>query len=135
MKAFCPLASLCQMSAGAVLASVRNLASDSRSAASASLRAVMSLAAPNHSTISPCSSRIGTAREWVQPSVPSTRRTRCSRSKTRRSRMAEPIASMTRGWSSGSMYASSHEPLGRSVSSMNPCPSRWRISDQSGLIR
>lgn len=42
----------------------------------------MSLAAPNHSTTRPCSSRMGTARDSVQPIEPSGLRTRCSRWKT-----------------------------------------------------
>lgn len=60
-------------------------------------RAVTSLTAPNHSMISPLACRSGMARDDTQPRLPSTRRTRCSRSKSLLARMACSIASMTRG--------------------------------------
>ena len=50
--------------------------------ASAFLRAVTSLAAPNHSVMLPFPSNSGTARDSVHPCVPSARRTRCSSSNT-----------------------------------------------------
>ena len=73
--------------------SLRRLASFNLS--SASRRIVMSLAAPIHSKILPCSSRIGTALETVQPQLPSARMTRCSSSNTVLLRIASSIVACT----------------------------------------
>jgi hypothetical protein len=109
--------------------------SSSRSFSSAILRSVTSLAAPIHSSISPSSRNIGTARDRNQPGLPSTRRTRCSSSKMDLLRIASSMAACTSGWSSGGMYSCSQKLFASAVSFMKPRPSSWRISLQSGLMR
>ncbi len=94
----------------------------------------MSEAMPIHSTTAPESSIIGTAREWVQPTEPSVRITRCSNSKTVWSRIAASMAARTLRRSSGRMYFSIQCRLGSFVSAMNSRPVRWRITDQSALM-
>ena len=95
-----------------------------RNATSACFLVVMSLAMPNYSTIFPSPSRIGIARENVQPMLPSTRRTRCSSSNTLLARIAALMASMMCFWSSGKMYFCSQPRLGSAVSAMNSRPTR-----------
>jgi hypothetical protein len=99
-------------------------------------RSVTSRAVPNHSAMLPRSSRIGAAREWVQPVEPSGRMTRCSSSKSERVRTARSMAWRMRSCSSARDVAL--EPVaqsGTAALAMRSRPSMGCISDQSGLMR
>ncbi len=106
----------------------------SRNCSKARCLAVASAAMPNHSVTRPSPSLTGTAREKIQPVLPSARRTRCSISKGSVRATAVAILSLTSVRSSGSRYSSIQRTLGASASAMKPRPCKVRISCQSGLI-